>query len=68
MWGMSPFGTYSPGTNSFKDIAENTDMIPFWGSDWETTPWQLGGQHMSLWAYFYTELGVNALGDIPLLN
>ncbi len=68
MWGMSPFGTYSPGTNGFKDIAENTDMILFWGSDWETTPWQLGGQHMSLWAYFYAELGIKHIFISPDLN
>ena len=68
MWGMSPFGTYSPGTNAFKDIAENTGTILFWGSDWETTPWQHGEQSMSLWAYFYKELGIKQIFISPDLN
>jgi len=68
MWGMSPFGTYGPSPNGFKDIAENTDMILAWGCDWETTPWQLGGQQLSLWAYFYAELGVKHIFICPDLN
>ena len=39
VWGMtSNVGEMAPLANCFKDIAENTDMILFWGCDPETTP------------------------------
>ena len=68
MWGMSPFGIFSPNTNVFKDVAENTEMILFWGGDWESTAWMNGEQTMSPWAYFYTELGIKQVFVCPDLN
>jgi len=68
MWGMQPLGVQKPNTNAFKDIAENTDMLFFWGGDWETTPWQYGGQDASLWAYYYSEIGIKHIFISPDLN
>jgi molybdopterin guanine dinucleotide-containing S/N-oxide reductase-like protein len=68
MWGMEPQGLFRPSTNTFKDIAENTDMLFFWGADWETTAWQYGGQDTSLWAFFYRDIGIKMVFVSPDLN
>jgi molybdopterin guanine dinucleotide-containing S/N-oxide reductase-like protein len=68
MWGMEPLGTAKPVTNVFKDVAEHSDILFFWGGDWETTSWQLGGQQASLWAYYYHELGIKMIFVCPDLN
>ena len=44
VWGMEPVGMMSAyHTNLYPDIAQNTDIILFWGCDPETTPWGFGG-------------------------
>lgn len=68
MWGMEPLGLARPTTNAFKDIADSTDILFFWGGDWEATPWQYGGQDASLWAFFYREIGVKLIFVCPDLN
>jgi molybdopterin guanine dinucleotide-containing S/N-oxide reductase-like protein len=68
MWGMLPMGTFKYTTNTFKDIAEHTEMLLHWGADWETTSWQGGGQENSLWAYYYSELGIKHIFISPDLN
>ncbi len=68
MWGMEPLGTFTPKTNTFKDIAEHTDMIFFWGCDWETTSRQNCGQETTLWSQFYRSLGIKFVFVCPDLN
>ena len=68
MWGMLPFGVYKFITNAFKDIAEHTDMLLHWGADWESSHWQSGGQDNSLWAYYFSELGIKHIFISPDLN
>jgi len=68
-WGMEPWvGMMWPQTNCFKDIAENTDMILFWGCDPETTPLGFGQQTPSQLCYWFTELGIKCIYVCPDLN
>ncbi|MFC1941869.1 molybdopterin-dependent oxidoreductase [Chloroflexota bacterium] len=68
MWGMEPLGMFRPPTNSFKDIAEHSDIIFCWGGDWETTPWGFVGQSPSLWAFFYRSIGIKMIYVCPDVN
>ncbi len=68
MWGMEPMGLARPTTNCVKDIAEHSEMILFWGGDWETTHWQYGGQDGSLWAFYYRDIGIDMIFVCPDLN
>jgi molybdopterin guanine dinucleotide-containing S/N-oxide reductase-like protein len=66
---MEPWvGMMWPQTNCFKDIAENTDMILFWGCDPETTPMGFSQQTMSRLCYWFTELGIKCIYICPDLN
>ena len=38
VWGMEPVGQMQPAINVMPDIAENSEMLLFWGCDPETTP------------------------------
>lgn len=38
VWGMEPVGQMGPCENVMLDIAENTQLLLFWGADPETTP------------------------------
>jgi anaerobic selenocysteine-containing dehydrogenase len=55
-WGMEPVGQMGPADNLGKDIAENSEMVLFWGCDPETTPWAFDGQMASRLCYWWTEL------------
>jgi molybdopterin guanine dinucleotide-containing S/N-oxide reductase-like protein len=69
VWGMEPWvGMMWPQTNCFKDIAENTDMILFWGCDPETTPLGFSQQMPSRLCYWFTELGIKSVYICPDLN
>ncbi len=70
VWGCEPVGQASVfQTNVFPDVAQNTDMILFWGCDPETTNWGMGeGQIVSRFCYWFTELGIKSIYICPELN
>jgi len=68
VWGMQPVGQQVPQTNLMLDIAENTELLLYWGCDNETTPWGWGGQQASRLSYWFTELGIKQIFICPDLN
>jgi trimethylamine-N-oxide reductase (cytochrome c) len=69
VWGMTAnVGEMAPLANCFKDIAENTEVILFWGCDPETTPLAWDGQQASRVCYWWTELGLKSVYICPDLN
>ena len=68
VWGMEPVGQMSPNANIMPDIAENTELLLFWGCDPETTPWGFNGQMASRLCYWWKELGIKAIYICPDLN
>jgi molybdopterin guanine dinucleotide-containing S/N-oxide reductase-like protein len=69
VWGMTAnVGEMAPLANCFKDIAEKTEMILFWGCDPETTPLAWDGQQASRICYWWTELGIKSVYICPDLN
>ena len=68
VWGMEPVGQQVPTANVIPDVAENAEMILFWGCDQETTPWGWGGQMPSRLSYWFTELGIKQVYVCPDLN
>lgn len=67
VWGQDPVGQADMG-NLFLDIAENTDMLLFWGCDVEATPWGWGGQISSRYCSWLTEIGVKQVYICPDVN
>ncbi len=67
VWGQDPVGQ-GEQANLWKDVAENTDMLLFWGCDPETTTWGWSGQQASRLCYFWTELGIKSIYICPDLN
>ncbi|HEX7474598.1 MAG TPA: molybdopterin-dependent oxidoreductase [Dehalococcoidales bacterium] len=67
-WGMEPVGQMSPRANLMPDIAENTELILFWGCDPETTPWGFNGQMASRLCYWWTDLGKKSVYICPDAN
>ncbi len=67
-WGMEPVGLMVPTTNVFTDIAENTELLLFWGGDPETTTWGWHGQIASRLCYWFKELGIKSIYICPDLN
>jgi trimethylamine-N-oxide reductase (cytochrome c) len=67
-WGMEPVGEMDPSSNLIPDIAENTELLLFWGCDPETTPWGFNGQMASRVCYWFTELGIKCIYICPDLN
>lgn len=67
-WGMEPVGEMLPAANLMPDIAENTQMLLFWGCDPETTPWGFNGQMASKVCYWFSELGIKCVYICPDLN
>ncbi|MBN2063124.1 MAG: molybdopterin-dependent oxidoreductase [Deltaproteobacteria bacterium] len=67
-WGMEPVGEMTPGGNLIPDIAENTEMLLFWGCDPETTPWGFNGQMASRVCYWFSKLGIKCVYVCPDLN
>jgi len=68
VWGMEPVGEMGPSANLIPDIAENTELLLFWGCDPETTPWGFNGQMASRLCYWWTELGIKCIYICPDLN
>jgi len=67
-WGMEPVGEMGPAANLIPDVAENTELLLFWGCDPETTPWGFNGQMASRLCYWFTELGIKCIYICPDLN
>ncbi len=68
VWGMEPVGEMSPSGNLIPDVAENSEMLLFWGCDPETTPWGFNGQMASRVCYWFTKLGIQNVYICPELN
>ena len=69
VWGMTAnVGEMAPLTNCVKDIAENSQMVLFWGCDPETTPLAWDGQQASRICYWWSELGIKSIYICPDLN
>jgi anaerobic selenocysteine-containing dehydrogenase len=67
-WGCEPLGQQVPQRNLLWDIANNAELLLFWGCDQETTPWGWGGQLPSRLSYWWTELGIRQIYVSPDLN
>lgn len=67
VWGQDPVGQADMG-NLLLDIAENTDMLVFWGCDMETTPWGWGGQLPSRYCNWLSDIGVKQIYICPDVN
>jgi anaerobic selenocysteine-containing dehydrogenase len=67
-WGMEPAGQMLPSANIIPDIAENAEMLLFWGCDPETTPQGFDGQMASRLCYWWTKLRIKSIYICPDLN
>lgn len=67
VWGMDPVGLEAQ-INTVPDIAQNSEMILYWGSDPETTPWAFGGQMCTKILSWFKEIGIKAIYINPDLN
>ncbi len=68
VWGEGYRGIQRPIDNCMKDVAENSEMVLYWGCDPETTPWGFSGQTATRFCYFWTELGIKQVYVCPDLN
>jgi molybdopterin guanine dinucleotide-containing S/N-oxide reductase-like protein len=69
VWGMTAnVGEMAPLSNCVKDIAENTEVLLFWGCDPETTPLAWDGQQASRICFWWRELGIKSVYICPDLN
>lgn len=68
VWGMEPVGQQVPQANVIPDIAENAELLLFWGCDQETTPWGWEGQMASRLSYWFTDLNIQQIYIAPDLN
>ena len=68
VWGFEPLGKQGYCTNNIPDIAQNSEMLLFWGCDPETTPWGWNGQIVSRLCYWFTQLGIKQVYICPDLN
>lgn len=68
VWGMQPVGQQVPQTNNIPDMAENSELLLFWGCDQETTTWGWQGQLPSRLSYWFTELGIKSIYICPDVN
>lgn len=66
-WGCEPVGQ-GKQSNLLLDVAENCELLLFWGCDQETTPWGWQGQLPSRLSYWYSELGIKQIYICPDLN
>jgi len=67
VWGMEPVGQ-GKQTNIIPDVAQNCEMILYWGCDSETTSWGWAGQTASRLMYWFSELGIKSIFICPDLN
>jgi molybdopterin guanine dinucleotide-containing S/N-oxide reductase-like protein len=68
VWGCEPIGQQLPQKNLLYDISKNAELLLFWGCDPETTPWGWGGQLVSRFNYWWTELGIRQIYIAPDCN
>ena len=68
VWGCETLGQQSPQQNLLHDISNNAELLLFWGCDQETTTWGWGGQLVSRFSYWWTELGIKQIYIAPDLN
>ena len=68
VWGCEGIGVMTPMANLYPDIAENSDMLLFWGCDPETTPNAIGGYMASRLCYYLSSLGLKSVYVCPDLN
>jgi anaerobic selenocysteine-containing dehydrogenase len=68
VWNMPGPGQMSPSVNLMPDIAENSQMVLFWGCDPETTPLGFNGQMASRLCFWWTQLGIKSIYICPDLN
>ena len=68
VWGCEPVGEMAPQTNLYPDIAQNADMLLFWGCDPETTPLVVVSHMPSRLCYWLTEIGLKSVYICPDLN
>jgi anaerobic selenocysteine-containing dehydrogenase len=68
VWGMEPVGEMGPSANLIPDVAENTELLLFWGCDPETTPWGFNGQMASRLCYWWADIGIKSIYICPDLN
>ncbi len=68
VWGCEPVGQMEPTINAMPDIAENSELLLFWGCDAEATPWGFDGQMASRLCYWFTELGIKSIYICPDVN
>ncbi len=66
-WGCEPVGQ-GKQSNLLLDVAENCELLLFWGCDQETTPWGWQGQLPSRLSYWYSELGIKQIYICPDVN
>jgi trimethylamine-N-oxide reductase (cytochrome c) len=68
VWGCEPVGEMMPTTNVYPDIAENGELLLFWGCDPETTGHPIQGMMASRLCYWLTEVGLKSVYICPDLN
>jgi anaerobic selenocysteine-containing dehydrogenase len=68
VWGCEPVGEQMPAANLYPDIAENGELLLFWGCDPETTPHAIQGMFASNLCYWLTEIGLKSVYVCPDLN
>ena len=68
VWGCEPVGEMMPAANLYPDIAENSELLLFWGCDPESTPHPIQGTLASRLCYWLTELGLTSVYVCPDLN
>ncbi len=68
VWGMEPLGLLTPITNQMPDVAQNTELLLYWGCDPETTNWGWEGQLPTLLSQWFKKLGIKIIYICPDLN
>ncbi len=68
VWGCEDVGEMVPSMNLFPDIAENSELLLFWGCDPETTPHAICGQMSTRLSYYLTEIGKKCVYVCPDFN
>jgi anaerobic selenocysteine-containing dehydrogenase len=68
VWGCESVGQMEPVLNVMPDIAENSELLLFWGCDPETTSWGFDGQQASRLCYWFSQLGIKSIYICPDLN
>jgi anaerobic selenocysteine-containing dehydrogenase len=68
VWGCEPVGEMKPVANLYPDIAQNGELLLFWGCDPETTAYPINGMMASRLCYFLSEVGLKSVYICPDLN